>query len=278
MRVANDELTVEQLALEVGLPTTTIRMYQTKGVLHPPRRRGRSARYDHSHVERLHLVQRLQARGFSLPAIADLVAAHETGNSVADVLGLGGRSAEADEWVPVTVRDLRAIVPARDLRLGLLRRSAALGLVRWRRGRPYTRRWALQSGQRMADLAIPRSEVLDQYAKVRSVTDALAQDFVETFQRHVWSQVTSDVDRPDTLESLRQSLTLLTETAELTLLGALRDSLRAAAEEFARSQALMPIGTPPFAGETAEDESLEDPDDETIAQFVAEADAHEETR
>ncbi|MBY8853276.1 helix-turn-helix domain-containing protein, partial [Saccharothrix sp. MB29] len=33
-------MTVDELAVGVGLPGSTIRMYQTKGVLHPPRRQG----------------------------------------------------------------------------------------------------------------------------------------------------------------------------------------------------------------------------------------------
>ncbi|MEU4739819.1 MerR family transcriptional regulator, partial [Actinosynnema sp. NPDC023658] len=95
-----EQLTVDELAVRVGLPGSTIRMYQTKGVLHPPRRQGRVAFYDASHLERLTLVQRLQSRGFSLPAIAELVKARERGASVAAVLGVGDEEGP-DDWVRI---------------------------------------------------------------------------------------------------------------------------------------------------------------------------------
>lgn len=270
------QLTVEQLALEVGLPASTIRMYQTKGLLHPPQRHGRSARYNGSHVERLRLVQRLQARGFSLPAIAELVAAHAGGRSVAEVLGLGREATAADEWVPVTVRELRTLLPARDLRLALVRRSARLGLLRWRRGRPYTRRWALQSGLRLAELAVPREHVLDQYAMVRTATDEIAAGFVETFERHVWPALTAGADHSDTLDRARDALAALSETAEATLLGALRESMRGAADAFARTHDLLPRdGEPepwPVAEPADDARDLESTvDDKTVENFLADA-------
>src|SRR5262245_62731832 len=96
-----------------SLPTSTIRMYQTKSLLNAPRRFGRVAKYDQSHLQRLGLVQRLQDRGFSLPAIVELIDARAKGATVADVLGLGGGP---DDWVPVRVSQMRAIISVRDLR------------------------------------------------------------------------------------------------------------------------------------------------------------------
>jgi DNA-binding transcriptional MerR regulator len=61
--------TVDQLAAAAGVPSRTIRFYQFKGVLPRPARRGRSALYDDSHVERLRLIGELQSRGLSLRAV-----------------------------------------------------------------------------------------------------------------------------------------------------------------------------------------------------------------
>ena len=65
---------VEELAAAVGLGVDTIRFYQARGLLAPPRRAGRRALYDESHRERLAQVRELQQQGFSLAQIARLVA------------------------------------------------------------------------------------------------------------------------------------------------------------------------------------------------------------
>lgn len=234
-----EKLTVEQLAAEVELPTSTIRMYQTKGLLHAPQRQGRTAHYDATHVERLRIVQRLQSRGFSLPAIAELIAARDQGASVAAVLGLGG-AAGPDDWVPIPLRELRKMAPIRELSFGLLRRSGALGLLKWRRGRPYSRRWAWQAGMGIVSLNVPPDEVLDQFAKVRIATDTIAADFVDVFERRLWPTIADDVTAEAQLDHIRGLLLGLTETAEGVVLGALRESIRDAAERFADRHGLLP--------------------------------------
>ncbi len=233
------ELTVEQLAAEAGLPTSTIRMYQTKGLLHPPRREGRTARYDATHVERLGLVGRLQQRGFSLPAIAELITARDLGARVGDVLGLTG-SGGPDDWVPVGLAELRALVSARDLRPRLLRRASRMGVVRWERGRPFTRRWALESGMRLSALTVPPTEVLDALDRLRYATDRIAADFVDVFERRLWPQLAAGVDGDEQLDRVRTLLVELTETAQGVVAGALRESIRDAAETFARKHDLLP--------------------------------------
>jgi DNA-binding transcriptional MerR regulator len=67
------ELRVEQLAVESDVSVDTIRYYQSKGLLEPPRREGRIAWYGSRHVERLARVRSLQRRGFTLATIARLV-------------------------------------------------------------------------------------------------------------------------------------------------------------------------------------------------------------
>ena len=64
---------VEELAAEATLPVDTIRYYQTKGLLPPPRRVGRNAIYGEGHLERLDQIRRLQDEGHTLKVIARLV-------------------------------------------------------------------------------------------------------------------------------------------------------------------------------------------------------------
>src|SRR5271166_3945634 len=67
------EMRVEQLSVRSGLSVDTIRYYQSKGLLDPPRRAGRVAWYDDGHIDRLDRIRTLQQRGFTLATIARLV-------------------------------------------------------------------------------------------------------------------------------------------------------------------------------------------------------------
>jgi DNA-binding transcriptional MerR regulator len=63
--------TIDELAALSGVPSRTIRFYQSKGTLPAPERRGRVAYYSDEHVERLRVIAELQDRGLRLDAIRD---------------------------------------------------------------------------------------------------------------------------------------------------------------------------------------------------------------
>jgi DNA-binding transcriptional MerR regulator len=97
----NDAATfsIDELALAAGLPTRTVRHYQSAGALPPPRRQGRVAVYDATHLERLRLIGRLQDRGLRLDAIRDALKQVERGHlSLEAWLGLGEQVRTA--WSP----------------------------------------------------------------------------------------------------------------------------------------------------------------------------------
>ena len=75
-------LTIEELASKAGTATTTVRMYQSKGLLPPPERRGRIGYYGQGHLARLRLIAQLQERGFSLASIKQLTDAWESGRGL----------------------------------------------------------------------------------------------------------------------------------------------------------------------------------------------------
>ena len=93
------EMRVEQLSVHADVSVDTIRYYQSKGILEPPRRQGRVAWYDDGHLQRLARVRTLQQGGFTLATIArlvsgDLDAADES--LVSELLGLHTGSDHAD--------------------------------------------------------------------------------------------------------------------------------------------------------------------------------------
>lgn len=67
------EYRVEEIAAAGDVSVDTIRYYQTKGLLPPPRRRGRVALYGNEHLRRLRRIRELQRRGLSLAVIGRLL-------------------------------------------------------------------------------------------------------------------------------------------------------------------------------------------------------------
>ncbi len=68
-----EQLTIEQLAHETGMSVRNIRNHQTRGLMPPPEVRARTGFYGDRHVERLRLIQVMQAEGLKLSAIERLV-------------------------------------------------------------------------------------------------------------------------------------------------------------------------------------------------------------
>ncbi len=66
-------LTIDELAVAVGMTVRNTRYYASLGLMQAPIRRGRVAYYDDVHRARLELVRALQQHGFTLQAIEGFV-------------------------------------------------------------------------------------------------------------------------------------------------------------------------------------------------------------
>ena len=129
-------LTIDDLAREAGIPSRTVRFYQTRGLLPRPEMRGRVAHYGPAHVERLRLIAQLQDRGLKIKAIHELLGRVERGETrLEEWLGLEDRLREpwaGDESRIVNAEELAAL--AGDLRPGRLADLVRHGLVTRRGG------------------------------------------------------------------------------------------------------------------------------------------------
>jgi ATP/maltotriose-dependent transcriptional regulator MalT len=102
-------LTIDELARHTHTTVRNIRAFQERGLLASPRLVARTAYYDQSHADRLHIIHRLQKEGFSLAAIRTLFDAWDNGISLSEVLGLGNAldaatsaKSDATSFFPVT--------------------------------------------------------------------------------------------------------------------------------------------------------------------------------
>ena len=80
--------TIDELARAAGTTVRNVRVYQDRGLLSPPERRGRLGLYGPDHLRRLRLVLRMLGRGYPLAAIRELVEAWEGRRDLGSVLGL----------------------------------------------------------------------------------------------------------------------------------------------------------------------------------------------
>src|SRR5690349_16862176 len=84
--------TIDELAAKSGVPSRTIRFYQSKGVLPAPTIKGRVAQYGDAHAERLGLIAQLQDRGLRIDAIRDVMSRVDKGElDVGEWLGLSAQ-------------------------------------------------------------------------------------------------------------------------------------------------------------------------------------------
>jgi DNA-binding transcriptional MerR regulator len=198
------EMRVEQLSGESGVPVDTIRYYQSKGLLNPPRRQGRVAWYQDDHLLRLARIRSLQQRGFTLAAIVRLVngeldaadealvgelsgaeGSHGRADSI-DVAGDGtsGGGAEADVFT------LSELAVETGVPLALLKAVEAEGLLIPRRigGRErYTAEdvAASRAGLLLLEWGIPLSSLLDLARRHNEATRVVAEEAVALFSTHV---------------------------------------------------------------------------------------------
>ncbi|MEV4671849.1 MerR family transcriptional regulator [Actinomadura geliboluensis] len=124
------ELTVDELASRAGVTVRTVRFYAGRGLLPPPRLRGRTGLYGPDHLARLELVRELQSLGLTLASIEKHLKKIPL-DAPAEDLAL--QRALLSPWAPERPEDLdrheldrRA---GRHLDDATIKRLAALGVV-----------------------------------------------------------------------------------------------------------------------------------------------------
>src|ERR1700759_4107750 len=154
-----------------------IRNHQSRGLLPPPEVRGRVGYYGDAHVERLRLIQQLQAEGFKLDPINQL------GGDGADQL-VGLRRLITAPWET----EAPEIVDADGFDEATLKRAVKLGILvplgdgRYEAPSPALIRAAAEVMAR----GISLDAALDTIEKVQKACTQASKAFVELFVEELW--------------------------------------------------------------------------------------------
>jgi DNA-binding transcriptional MerR regulator len=191
------EMRVDQLAERCGVSVDTVRYYQNKTLLDPPRRQGRLAWYDQSHVERIGRIRALQQRGFSLATIArllrgDLDRADEAllGALTAWPQASEGTSDTTPSTQPPSTYSLAELAVETGVPLALLKAVEAEGLLIPRNINGHDRYTdedvaASQAGLLLLEWGIPLTALLDLARRHHEATAEVARQAVSMFATHV---------------------------------------------------------------------------------------------
>lgn len=151
-RVADEAITIDELAERVGMTVRNLREWRTLGLLPRAEMRGRVGHYSPAVVERVERIQKLHGEGFTLELIARML---DAGGEAADeVMRLAGALR-----APVT-EEVAAAEPATDR---LARISASL-----------------------EELGLSLDQVLDATARVQAHAEGMAQIFEQIWMEHIW--------------------------------------------------------------------------------------------
>ena len=216
------EMNVDELARLAGTLSSTVRMYQARALLPKPVRAGRNAHYGPHHLERLRLIERLQAQGFSLAGIKQLLDAWEAGGSLPDALGLRGD----EQPLVLTAAELAERLPGIELDAETMRRAVAAGLVEVLddgRLRVPDRRF-LTVGPALAEMGVPVDRILDEWIALRELTDTIADRFAAVAEDELLPSVAGT--GRDAAAAARGALTRLVPLAHTVVDAALAASLR----------------------------------------------------
>ncbi|GEL27034.1 transcriptional regulator [Pseudonocardia sulfidoxydans NBRC 16205] len=190
------ELTIDQLADRTGISVRTIRFYAGRGLVDPPRLRGRTGLYGPAHVARLELIGEMSALGFTLAAIERHLERVPHGAGPED---LALQRALLAPWVPEHLEDVdraeldrRAGRPLDDAAVADLE---TLGVVEVLDDGSIRLHGTLGPGLDMLDSGLPPELLRDSHELIAKHTTALAEDLMALFQRQVL-QPYRDAGRP----------------------------------------------------------------------------------
>ncbi|GAA3961839.1 MerR family transcriptional regulator [Actinomadura viridis] len=185
---AGREYRIGELAQAAGLPVRTLRYYQERKLLPPPRRVGRIGLYSDDHLARLRVIGDLLDRGHTLEGIRELLSAWERGQDIEAVLGV--EKVVTTPWstettVTMTRDEMAALFPG-EIGPDVVERAVRLGLIEVDGDRvTHWSRRQLEATVALVRAGVPLEEVLAAGQALQRGMDEVASMFVRLISTHV---------------------------------------------------------------------------------------------
>ncbi|MGZ4188748.1 MAG: MerR family transcriptional regulator [Actinomycetota bacterium] len=196
---------VEQLAAACDVSVDTIRYYQSKGLLPPPKREGRVAIYDRDHLTRVRRIRALQQKGLTLAVIRRVLEGKlkRADADLATAVAAAQIESDEDEFLTLDEVAARSGVPSALLR-AIERAGLALGRKVDGEERFTSADVALVSqGLRLLEAGLPINDLLALASQYNDAARAVAERAVDMFDRHIRdpirAQAASEAEAADKL-------------------------------------------------------------------------------
>jgi DNA-binding transcriptional MerR regulator len=228
-----DELTIEQLAAATGMTVRNIRNHQSRGLLPPPEVRARTGYYGPQHVERLRLIQEMQAEGFNLSAIKRLIGDDGTAEHF-----VGFKRAIQAPFVTeapeiLTAEELAERFGAGELDLKALEKAQKLELIvplgdgRFEAPSPAL----LNAAEEVIRRGIPLQAALNAIEKVKRSCESASRAFVNLFLYELWKPFDEAGQPDERWEEVTETIERLRPIASEAMLAVFRQTMTAEVED-----------------------------------------------
>jgi len=183
------EYRVEQLAGRAGVTVDTVRFYQARGLLPPPRRQGRVAWYGDEHLTRLERVRELQRKGLTLATIRQLLDGDLDPADQALLAAVTASSVPGDDD-PEELLSLDELAARSGVPLPLLQAVVGEGILppRVQDGEPRfttTDVGVVSAALRLLEHGLPLTDLLDLARRHDAAVRQVAERAVTLFDDHI---------------------------------------------------------------------------------------------
>jgi DNA-binding transcriptional MerR regulator len=181
-----DLLTIDELALAVGLTVRTTRYYASLGLMPPPVRRGRVGYYGPQHRARLELIRELQAHGYALTAIERYLKRLRDDASVEEITAqrilLTPWASDAGEEI-----DRRTLQQRVGQRLSpeVVSTLTEMGAIQPTRRGWYRTTSTLDVAVQLLEMSLPLESMVEAGRAIDRATSDLADELSQVLRRHV---------------------------------------------------------------------------------------------
>jgi len=241
-QTAGKSYRIDDLARASNVTVRNIRAYQERGLLHPPRREGRVAIFDDSHLSRLKIITSMLERGYTSVHILEMLTAWEGGLDIADVLGLEKALVPPrldDQPATMTLAEVRDLTGDKEslqqyVDIGLIEIKGAKALVK----RPEL----LRAFAEMRGFGMPTDALIRLHSEVAMSVDDITRALVNEAVRQVGTRFTENAS-PSSADvgELVAILTRFRELSTSAVMGTFAESMERTIEDLLTAYLAMAL-------------------------------------